>query len=480
MAVSLDAVPSFLSIEEKVSMNWMSRFVRDALSAVRTQYRAEPVRVWICLAAFVASFGYALVYQITPSVDARKFHEIATHLASEGRFCFECNVPLAEDRAIRDIGPGYQFFLAAIYKVFGVRLWVVWFIQALMHAVVTWWIFGLVRRVIGSSARQMYAIVPVTLYAVHPDVIQNTAMLMSENLFVFLFLGLVGLFIRVWEKDGKIRWFDAAGIGVLSGVLMMVRPTGMPVLAFLLFVFALRRWWKIGLIVLTFAVLVQTPWAIRNIRLYDHFVLNSVVGGLDIWVGLDPHSPGEFNMDALPHITSKIAGLSPDQIDKVSLEEVKTILRERPLFVIQRTVQKAFKLFALTKTSAFWFHYYGTWDRLATLVLSVLFNLALLGMSFAAIWDVLLRRKLRHWIMGLSIVAVVLMAISPIVAVVVNRYRIPMLPFMTILSAGWLAFVTGRERRNSLLAAGATLVLATGVDLLGSWNKVVERIQRFK
>ena len=465
----MDAVSSFLSVEQTIHMN---RFI--------AYLRSKPVRLWLTVAAFAVSFGYGLFYQITPSVDARKFHATAVNIVTRHSFCSECNVPLAQDTAIRDIGPGYQFFLAAVYTIFGIHTWIVWLLQALMHATVVWWLYGLIRRVLGSVAsNHLNTTLPLALYAFHPDIIQATAMLMSEIVFVFILVGIVKLFVLIWEHNGRASWGKLVWMGALLGALMMVRPTGAPVLVVVLFVFVWKRWWKALILVLISAVLIQAPWAIRNARLYHSFVLNSVVGGLDIWAGLDPHGSGEFNLSALPNIRQKIAGLDPDQIDRVSLEEVKKIVLTKPLFAIGRTVQKGLKLFALSKTSAFWFHYKGAWDRLFVLIGSVLFNLALLGMFCASLWDALVHRRFHHWILALGTVLVILLAIPPTLTVVVNRYRIPMLPFMALASAGWLAFVTEKDRRNSLIAAMLMLVLTTSVDVWGSLDKVKDRLLRF-
>ncbi len=445
---------------------------------MREIHRVSPWRTWIALIACVVSFGYALSYQITPSVDARKFNTIAMNLATKNTFCFTCDVPLQKDWAIRDIGPGYQFFLAGIYKTFGIHIWIVWFIQALMHAAVCWWLYGLLRKNIDTSGPEWHVAFPVGLYALHPDVIQSTAMIMSENVFVFLLVGLAGLFLKTIEKKGdKPRW-EWVVIGLLGGVLMMVRPTGLPFVCALVLFLLWRKKWRISLIVIVSVIAIQTPWAIRNERLYNHFILNSVVGGLDFWVGLDPYSPGVFNMDALPHITSKIQGLEPDQIDRVSIEETKKIIREKPLFAIGRTAHKALKLFALTKTSAFWFHYHSSIDQLFTLIGSIVFNAIIWVSAFAGLVEIVWRKKRVPPIIVFSILAIILLAVAPTLTVVVNRYRIPMLPFAVLVMGYWLA-MTGSWKGRMRSGAVAVLIVSvcTVSDLWSSLPKVMERIR---
>lgn len=457
MVVAVDAVPSFLPSEET---------------------RMKNLKAWVLLATFLVSFGYALVYRIEPSVDARKFNTIAVNLVTKGTFCFECDVPLAKDRAIRDIGPGIQFFLAGVYKIFGIHQWIVWLLQAMMHTVVVFWLWGLTRKITGRDPQeQKILLLPLALYAFHPDIVQQNAMLMSESLFTFLLVGAFMATLRLVERK-SLRW--AAFVGLLIGATFMVRPTGLPVLVVVVGYFVWRKWWKHALIIFLAAACLQIPWTVRNMNVYDRFILNSVVGGLDFWVGLYPDGPGEFDMDNLPEITSKIAGLDPDQLDYVSMMETKKIIQEQPFFAIGRTIQKGFKLFALTKTSGFWFHYRSAVDQAATVATSIAFNAAMWSMTFAALVWMAWKRRVPGVTIGLAAAFILLLGAAPTLTVVVNRYRVPMLPFAVLLSSWWLVSVRGRERWISLLWAWAFLIVATCVDVWGSFPKIAERVQRIR
>jgi hypothetical protein len=455
-------------------------FFRDLASRALAAHRAMPLRTWIVLAAFVVSLGYACAYRIQPSVDARKFHEIAVNLVTKHSFCFECNVPLAEDKAIRDIGPGYQFFLAALYQLFGIRLWVVWIVQALMHALVVWWLFGLAKRLV-PEAKDGFVGAVIGLYAFHPDVIQQYAMLMSESLFVFLLVAVFRLVIPLVEGSLKRQpWVVAGATGLLLGALTMTRPTGLPIFLGVLGLLAWKRRWKDLLVVFLCFLAIQAPWTVRNLRVYDKFIFNSVVGGLDFWVGLDPYGPGEFDLDKLPHITEKIKGLTPEEVEYTSLAETKNIIKTMPGFALARTVQKGFKLFALTKTSGFWFHYRTSIDQVATVFASALFNLVALGAGCAAAFEIVRTRRVRHWGIVAALAVIALMGVAPTLTVVVNRYRIPMLPFFSLIILDWLVHVRGRDRIRSLLFAGALLAATTLLDVWTSVFKIMERINQIR
>ncbi len=451
----------------------------DVARHLRAWHRAAPLRTWLCLLAIAVNFGYALTYRIVPSVDARKFHEIAVNLVTKHTFCFQCDVPLPLDTAIRDIGPGYQFFLADVYSIFGIHPWIVWLLQALMHAVVIAWLWRLMGLALEGLTENRWArLLPLSLYAVHPDIVQSNAMLMADGLFTFLFVGAIVLFLPYLKKAVPHGLRRPAALGLLLGALTMVRPTGMPLFLALMIVLLWRRVWKAALVLACCFALIQTPWAIRNALTYDHFVYNSVVGGLDIWVGMDPEGPGEFNLDKLPHITEQIKDIPPDELDHFAMTQAKKIVREHPLFALQRTVSKFFKLFSLTKTSGFWSHYFGAKDQMATVALSILFNLALLAMGFAGIVYGVMKRVIDRPLLWVSLLAILALSAAPTISVVINRYRIPMLPFFTILAAFWLTTARGkRERLITLSAALGFLALCVGVDLWGSVDKVRERLK---
>ncbi|MDP3793882.1 MAG: hypothetical protein Q8R07_03970 [Candidatus Uhrbacteria bacterium] len=437
-------------------------------------------KIGFLLLTFCVSFGYALLYRIPPSVDARLFHETAMQIATHSRYCVSCDtVPPDRDPAMDNVGPGYQFFLSAIYRTFGVHLWIVWLIQALMHTIVVAWLWTLLKKILPSDGHRWHFFLPLSLYAFHPDLVQQTAMLMSEALFVFLMMASVRLLVYLIEKKDvakSIHWITVIGLGLILGALFMVRPPGLLILLLSVAFLIWRRLSKQAVLIILIAVALQVPWNVRNVQVYHHFVLNAPVGGRDFWVGLHPESGGEFNVPA--EVTKKLEGLDAAARERVSLEETKKSVLNHPGYALKRTVHKAFKLFALSKTSGFWFHYRSTLDHALTVVGSILFNFVLWSMAFAQLWEIVRTRRVRHWLVLFSCLGIIALAIAPTLTVVINRYRIPMLPFATLLAVEWLMFVRGKDRWKSLLGAWAILIIATISDVWGNKEKVLEHLQR--
>src|SRR3989338_2779490 len=89
----------------------------------------------IVLAAFIVSLLHSFYYRIPPTVDAATYDEIAMNVVEGRGFRLDGpEIPLGMDRAVGRVVPGYQLFLAAVYGVFGHHITLIWFIQAVAHA----------------------------------------------------------------------------------------------------------------------------------------------------------------------------------------------------------------------------------------------------------------------------------------------------------------------------------------------------------
>jgi hypothetical protein len=98
--------------------------------------------------------------------------------------------------------------------------------------------------------------------------------------------------------------------------------------------------------------------------------------------------------------------------------------------------------------------------------------------AFAGLVEIRWRKKRIPPQIAFSILAVMLLAVAPTLTVVVNRYRIPMLPFAVLVMGYWLA-ITGswRQRLRSLIVAGTIVLACTIADLWNSLPKVMDRVR---
>ena len=110
----------------------------------------------ILFAVFVASLCYSFYYRIKPVVDASAYDHVGYNLSRGCGYVQDdanCGHPERDD-AIGRVGPGYQFFLAVIYSVFGHKIWIVWFFHALFRAVTAFVIYKIALFVFEDNAQK--------------------------------------------------------------------------------------------------------------------------------------------------------------------------------------------------------------------------------------------------------------------------------------------------------------------------------------
>lgn len=183
--------------------------------------------------------------------------------------------------------PGYSVVLGALYKVFGVRPTVGELFNALIGAITVVLLMVLVERILDRRT----AIIAGTILAVMPGPILWTDMLVTETIFTALF---VTLFVVLAYAEPTARWMIA--IGVVIGVGALVRGEAVT-WGLLPIVFFWRRLpWKefLGRIAAigAVAILVLTPWIIRNIVVMDAFVPTGTNASHTLWVGHNPDATG--------------------------------------------------------------------------------------------------------------------------------------------------------------------------------------------
>jgi 4-amino-4-deoxy-L-arabinose transferase-like glycosyltransferase len=245
------------------------------------------------VAAVVAVLSVALAFRVTYVLDTRgyvarydaaSYDAIATSIASGHGWPYK-----RFGWAYRP--PGYPFFLAGIYSVFGVPHGTDRTTARLVQAV-----FGTVTvALIGVLAWQLWgtaaALVAMGLAAVYlPMVVVGTS-LITESLFTLLMLAAVNCAVRARRAVHRYPWVIACG--VLCGMLALTRTNGLVVGVALAILIGVRRpsqiWartprWRLPqllapLLMLLVMVATISPWTIRNANRLHQFVPVSVETG---------------------------------------------------------------------------------------------------------------------------------------------------------------------------------------------------------
>ncbi len=219
--------------------------------------------------------------------------------------------------------PLYPLFLAGVYRMFGPLPAMAWIAQCVLGALTAGCIYLLATRYVPRR----YALAAGVTAAVYPPFLRTCGFLLSETLFLCLFMAaLCCLRPRWWETSlGR-----AAAAGALFGLASLTRPVvfllplGLIVLAAGVGLVSKTRvrWTALGVLAVAF-FLILAPWGIRNWMLLGKPVLTTTESGASLWIGVhpDPMGFGYNNFDNLVGLLDKAGMTGELEMDKYLFEE---------------------------------------------------------------------------------------------------------------------------------------------------------------
>jgi hypothetical protein len=180
---------------------------------------------------------------------------------------------------------GYSAFLAAFYRVLGASHSVAAAANALVGAalaVVTWL---LARHAVSPRRARIAGL----LVALHPGLILQAALVMSEPLAALLTLGAFVLAVRDRRPQ---RGFVAGSLAL--GAAALVRPQALLCAPFFACLIEKRARLVAAIAACALALVVVLPWTARNCRVMDGCALVSTNGGWNLAIGAFPRATGRF------------------------------------------------------------------------------------------------------------------------------------------------------------------------------------------
>jgi 4-amino-4-deoxy-L-arabinose transferase-like glycosyltransferase len=188
---------------------------------------------------------------------------------------------------------GYPFLvLAPVFAMFGENLYAARVVNALLGGLAIVLCYALAREAgAGKSGRLLAAALwaiylPSSVYAVY---------LAKENLMIPMMLGVIWCALRLLKSPS---YKTAVGCGLLFGLLALtgnaaLSLVGAVMVALMLTPCGLMTKVSLSLVVILCAMLVASPWMIRNTRVLGAPVLNTN-GGFNLYLGNNPAATGMF------------------------------------------------------------------------------------------------------------------------------------------------------------------------------------------
>lgn len=265
------------------------------------RWRLKRADVWWLVALVALALALRLIwitYATADPTDGRFndsvfYHLIAAYLAEGGSYTSPFTLlPTAH------FAPGYSFFLAGLYWIFGPHITVAEIANAVLGASTVGVLYLLALWLFDSKTARIAA----TLLAVFPGQVLFASVLFSEPLFTFAFILAIVLMVAAGDRARSGGWYWLLAFGVAVGVAALIRGAGLSLLIVAPVYWALSwRDWRTSLgwsaVAVAVTVLVLLPWTVRNYRTMDSFLLITSSTGLNFWTG---HHEGANGGDDVP------------------------------------------------------------------------------------------------------------------------------------------------------------------------------------
>lgn len=441
---------------------------------MRENKQAPAILVGIILASFTLSLTYSFYFKIKPAVDAAAYDNIAWNLVGGKGYKENAELPYEKDIAILRVGPGYQFFLAGIYLIFGRNYEAVWIINALLHALTAFFAYLLSREVFGINRPWWIGWISAAFIGLSPDLITMSGMLMTETLAVFLVVLSALLFFKYINNFSQ-PFYLVVLLGLVFGFAVLVRtPIALMVFPIFYYFFQKKQWSRFLIFAVVLAA-VFTPWTVRNYKTYGVFIPTNYAFGYDLLIGNHVGASGELEeyepARRYVYEHEKVSG------NKLALKEALSFIVFNPLEFLKITLKRISIYFSVARPTGFWFHLKGT-SRVLTLASSAIYSALIFGLAFLGIYKIKkLSREEQEKAMRLFWLT--LMAPLAVIFIVVEtRYRFLAYPLLSALAGfGFYDLFKQGPGLGSAFAIWGVLLLNSAIDGTRNLDRVLERIK---
>lgn len=243
--------------------------------------------------------------------------------------------------------PGYSFFLALVFFFFGQNYLAVKIIQAVIGSSLCILVFLLGRKIFSESVGLVAAI----MLALNLAFIYTPETILSENIFVFLFLLVMLSFVQMWKQPS---FRNQIAVGFILGLATLTRAETILFPVFILFALLLkerlekRRFIEAGksfMVILFFFLLCLVPWTMRNYYVHHSFVPVATEGGVTLYASYCPPQ-GKLFGSTPKGITAPQVHEGEIQMSRYYTKEAIKFIKENPSKLPKLTLLKILFFFS--------------------------------------------------------------------------------------------------------------------------------------
>jgi 4-amino-4-deoxy-L-arabinose transferase-like glycosyltransferase len=257
----------------------------------------RPVRILLVLFAvsLVARLlvgVFVLGLDAPPDGDAGAYDQIAYNLMSEGRY-----IQYHGDNVWLTFRPPLlPYILAGLYSVVGYSFTASRLLMIVIGSTLPLLVFVLADRIFGRRV----GILAGVITALWPEFLLYSNTLYTEGLLVPLVV-LQFVFLFRFADEGRVG--DMCAAGIVAGLGALCRPSVLAILPVVVIWLLIVNRRRLGssiravALYLIFAILVMTPWTLRNYRVHGRFVPIVSRSGATLWYGNNKWATGDIGKD---------------------------------------------------------------------------------------------------------------------------------------------------------------------------------------
>ncbi|MEO0131429.1 MAG: tetratricopeptide repeat protein [candidate division WOR-3 bacterium] len=411
------------------------------------------------------------------SVDSFYYHEWALKILNGNWFSRE---PFF-------LGPFYAYFLAIIYKFFGVSSLAVQIVQAVLAAISVVLVFLIARKLVN----QITGAVAALIYLFCGIILFYTGAILYVEVNIFFSLLLTYLLIKLAENYTLILLVLT---GLTCGVLIIIRPEFIMLLLLLVFYFIIyiknkpiAKYFLFSLC----AISVFSSVPIHNYLATKEFVPFTTHSGINFYYGNNPETDGTWrSLKEFQHVTDisitkfkylaehvddKV--LTPSEVSRYWFRKGLAFIKKNPKAYLRLLLRK-FLLFLNNYEIPNNYYFYETRDN--SLVLKAAFINYGMILSTGLVAMLFLLKERKKFLLLFFMLFIYL--VSSLMFYVLSRLRAGIIPFLIIFAAIFaVEFIRLFRTRNFkkiifLLVLTGILYGATQIKLL---NQTEFRVQGY-